>query len=94
MPSMIMMMCIESMRRCGSHRRELAQAFFTKAGELGTRMVEMDKWVPPASARFLFLQPASRRPYFRISGQMKATASTMRMVPTPPETTEKTGPNR
>src|SRR5665647_1633017 len=32
----------------------------------------------------------SSRPYFRISGQVAATASTTRMVPTPPATMEKT----
>ena len=40
------------------------------------------------------LQDASRRPYLRISGQISATAMTTRIVPSPPETTENTGPNQ
>src|SRR5207245_7149756 len=35
----------------------------------------------------------SNRPYLRISGQLSAVATTTRMVPTPPVTTEMTGPN-
>src|SRR5438034_1390942 len=34
------------------------------------------------------------RPYLRISGQISAVAITTRIVPTPPETTENTGPKR
>jgi len=34
------------------------------------------------------VQDPSSRPYLRISGQSQATASTTRIVPTPPDTTE------
>src|SRR5581483_10140001 len=37
---------------------------------------------------------ASSRPYLRISGQIKATAITTKIVPIPPDTTETTGPNQ
>src|SRR5882724_6598928 len=48
------------------------------------------------NATDMFTQPhaePSSRPYFRISGQLSAVAMTTRMVPTPPATTEMTGPN-
>src|SRR5256884_9228473 len=47
----------------------------------------------PQCATMSSPEPFSR-PYWRISGQISAVAITTRIVPTPPETTENTGPKR